>query len=128
MLILINFDVDLHLLTSGSGCGSLNMPKMKASFKKIIAADVPVLIDFYADWCAPCKTLAPILIDVKKQLADSVKVIKVDVDKNPGLADKFQIRGVPTMILFKNGEVVWRQSGVLGKEAILQAIQTQITA
>ncbi|MEN8787982.1 MAG: thioredoxin [Flavobacteriaceae bacterium] len=101
---------------------------MKASFKKIIAADVPVLIDFYADWCAPCKTLAPILVEVKKQLGDTVKVIKVDVDKNQSLANKFQIRGVPTMVLFKNGEVVWRQSGVLSKEAILQAIQTQITA
>ncbi len=101
---------------------------MKASFKKIIATDIPVLIDFYADWCAPCKVLAPILLEVKKQLGDTVKVIKVDVDKNAGLANKFQIRGVPTMVLFKNGEVVWRQSGVLSKEAILQAIESQITA
>lgn len=100
---------------------------MKASFKKIIASDVPVLIDFYADWCAPCKALAPVLQEVKKKLGDDVKIVKVDVDKNPGLARKFQIRGVPTMVLFKNGEVVWRQSGVLAMEAILEAIQTQKT-
>ncbi|MGB5238990.1 MAG: thioredoxin [Flavobacteriaceae bacterium] len=101
---------------------------MKASFKKIIASDVPVLIDFYADWCAPCKALAPVLQQVKKQLGEDVKIVKVDVDKNSSLAHKYQIRGVPTMVLFKNGEVVWRQSGVLAKEAILKAIQTQETA
>lgn len=97
---------------------------MRSSFKKIISGDVPVLIDFYADWCAPCKALAPVLEQVKQVLGEKVKIVKVDVDKNASLANKYQVRGVPTMILFKNGQVVWRQSGVLNKEAILQAINS----
>ena len=97
---------------------------MKSTFKKIISVDIPVLVDFHADWCAPCKTLAPILKDVKQELGDDIKIVKIDVDKNPTLANKFQVRGVPTMVLFKDGKVVWRQSGVLGKEAIIQAIRT----
>lgn len=95
---------------------------MKSSFNKIISEKTPVLIDFYADWCAPCKALAPILQDVKKELGEEIKIIKIDVDKNPSLANKYQVRGVPTMMLFRNGEVVWRQSGVLPKDAIIQAI------
>ena len=95
---------------------------MKSSFDKIISEKVPVLIDFYADWCAPCKALAPILKEVKTELGAEIKIIKIDVDKNPSLANKYQVRGVPTMMLFKEGQVVWRQSGVLPKDAIIQAI------
>ncbi len=97
---------------------------MKSSFKQIIDSETPVLIDFYADWCGPCKMLAPILKEVKDELGDAVKVIKIDVDKNQPLAAKFQVRGVPTMLLFKSGQQVWRQSGVLQKQDIVNIIQS----
>jgi thioredoxin 1 len=97
---------------------------MKSSFKDIISSQTPVLVDFHADWCGPCKMLAPILKQVKEQLGDSVKIIKIDVDKNQQLASKYQVRGVPTMLLFKNGKQLWRQSGVLQKNDIVQIIQS----
>jgi thioredoxin 1 len=95
---------------------------MKGSFDKIIQSETPVLIDFYADWCAPCKMLTPILKDVKAELGDRIKVLKIDVDQNPAIAGRFQIRGVPTIVLFREGKVLWRQSGVLPKNARLNAI------
>ncbi len=98
---------------------------MKNSFQKILDSDKLVLIDFYADWCGPCKMLAPILKEVKAQLGEDVKIIKIDVDKNQGLAAKYQVRGVPTMLLFKNGNQVWRQSGVLQKEDIIAVINSK---
>ena len=96
---------------------------MKNNFNAIIAGDKPVLVDFYADWCGPCKMLSPILKEVKSAMANDLKIIKIDVDKNQTLAAKFQVRGVPTMILFKNGNPVWRQSGVLQKEEIITIIK-----
>lgn len=98
---------------------------MKSSFKKIIDSETPVLVDFFADWCGPCKMLAPILKEVKNDMGDGVKIVKIDVDKNPLIAAKYQVRGVPTMLLFKNGKQVWRQSGVLQKGEIIQIIQSQ---
>lgn len=97
---------------------------MSQKFNEIIKSETPVLIDFYADWCGPCKMLAPILKEVKEELGDEVKIIKIDVDKNEQLAAKYQVRGVPTMIVFKNGEQKWRQSGVLQKEDIVKVIQS----
>ncbi len=96
---------------------------MKSSFSEIIKGETPVLVDFFADWCGPCKSLAPILKEVKEELGSNVKIIKIDVDKNQSLASKYQVRGVPTMILFKNGEQVWRQSGVLPKSEIIKIVQ-----
>jgi thioredoxin 1 len=96
---------------------------MKSNFDKIIASDTPVLVDFFADWCGPCKTLAPILKQVKDELGAQVKIVKIDVDKNQPLAQKYQVRGVPTMLLFKDGKQVWRQSGVVQKNAIVETIK-----
>ena len=97
---------------------------MKSSFTDIIKDEKPVLIDFYADWCGPCKTLAPVLKEVKEELGDGIKIVKIDVDRNQELASKYQVRGVPTMILFRNGQQKWRQSGVLPKHQIIDIIKS----
>jgi thioredoxin 1 len=97
---------------------------MKSSFDSIIKSEIPVLVDFFADWCGPCKVLGPILEQVKEELRAEVKIIKIDVDKNQLLASKYQVRGVPTMLLFKNGKQVWRQSGVLQKGDIIKVINS----
>ena len=97
---------------------------MKASFSEIIQGETPVLIDFFADWCGPCKSLAPILKEVKDDLGNGIKVVKIDVDKNQSLATQYNVRGVPTMILFKNGKQVWRQSGVVPKQELLHVIKS----
>jgi len=97
---------------------------MKSTFSEIIKDSKPVLVDFHADWCGPCKILAPILKDAKAELGDGVKIVKIDVDKNEALAGKYQVRGVPTLILFKNGEQLWRQSGVIQKDEIIRIIKS----
>lgn len=101
-----------------------NKKPMKSNFKELISSENPVLIDFYADWCGPCKMMAPILKQVKEELGDAIKILKIDVDKNQPLSAAYKVRGVPTLLLFKNGKVVWRQSGVVQKNDIVQVIQS----
>jgi thioredoxin 1 len=93
-----------------------------SNFNTIIESEKPVLIDFFATWCGPCKMLGPILKEVKDSLGDRISIIKIDVDKNQQIASQYQVRGVPTMILFQNGKQLWRQSGVLNKEDIIKII------
>jgi thioredoxin 1 len=94
-----------------------------ANFTTIINSDQLVLVDFFATWCGPCQALAPVLKDVKSELGAQVSIIKMDVDKNQELASQYQVRGVPTLLLFKNGKQVWRQSGVPSKNDLIQLIK-----
>ncbi|MGN6164216.1 MAG: thioredoxin [Flavisolibacter sp.] len=92
------------------------------SFGELIRSDKTVLVDFSAEWCGPCKMMAPILKQAKENLGDKATIIKVDIDKNRSVAEQFQIQSVPTLILFKNGQIKWRQSGVVAADALVKAI------
>ncbi len=96
------------------------------TFNEVIQSEKPVLVDFFAEWCGPCKMMAPILKDVKQQLGETATIIKVDVDKSPEAASQYKIQGVPTLILFKNGKQVWRQSGVVPKAGLINIIKQHI--
>lgn len=93
-----------------------------SNFNTIIDSEKPVLVDFFATWCGPCKMLSPILKEVKDNLGDQISIIKIDVDKNQQVATQYQVRGVPTMILFQKGKQLWRQSGVVDKNTLIKTI------
>lgn len=95
---------------------------MKKSFNEIINQEVPVLVDFYADWCGPCKNMAPVLKQLKAELKDAVSIIKINVDTNQDLAAKYQVQGVPTFMVFKNGKQTFRQSGMMSISQLKQVV------
>lgn len=100
----------------------------KPPFNQLIRqSDVPVLVDFYADWCGPCQTLSPVVQDVAKSLSGKVKVIKINVDKNRALAAQFNIRSIPTLILFKKGAQAWRKAGLLTKREMIKNLEPQLS-
>eukprot|EP00747_Dinoflagellata_sp_TGD_P017667 gnl/TRDRNA2_/TRDRNA2_125970_c1_seq1.p1 gnl/TRDRNA2_/TRDRNA2_125970_c1~~gnl/TRDRNA2_/TRDRNA2_125970_c1_seq1.p1 ORF type:complete len:100 (-),score=0.95 gnl/TRDRNA2_/TRDRNA2_125970_c1_seq1:281-580(-) len=96
---------------------------MKGNFKRLIDSDKPVLVDFYADWCGPCKMQAPILKEVSASVHGKARIIKIDVDKNQGIARQYQVQSIPTIILFKKGKPVWRQAGVANKRQLINLIE-----
>ena len=93
------------------------------TFKEMIQSNKPVLVDFTATWCGPCKLMAPVLKEVKQEIGDTATIIKVDVDKNQQAASEYQVQSVPTLILFKNGQPLWRQSGVMQKAGLVSVIK-----
>ena len=94
------------------------------TFKDIINGDKPVLVDFFATWCGPCKSMSPIIESIGKELQGQARVLKIDVDKNQALAAQYAVQSVPTLIIFKNGQPVWRHSGGLDKLALKQKIMS----
>jgi len=99
---------------------------MKANFENIINSEKPVLVDFHALWCGPCKTQSPILAEIAKEVGEKVKIIKIDVDQNQEIAQRYQIQGVPTLMVFKEGQIKYRQAGLHSKQQVMNIINNNI--
>ncbi len=99
----------------------------KTSFQDIINSDIPVLIDFYADWCGPCRMVTPILNEIKNELGEQVKIVKIDVDVNQAIAQKLDVRSIPTLMIYQHGELKWRVAGVQSKSVIINQLQSLMT-
>jgi thioredoxin 1 len=97
---------------------------MKSSFEELVNAPTPVLVDFWATWCGPCRAMHPVLDALKAEMGDRVRIVKIDVDKNIDLAVRMKVMGVPTFMLYKNGHELWRDAGVLSKEALRKAVES----
>lgn len=99
----------------------------KPSFDTLIKGERPVLVDFYTDWCAPCKMMTPILKELKSVMGSAIQIVKIDAEKNADAAIRYQVRGVPTLILFKKGHVLWQQSGVVQAQQLQSIIESKLS-
>lgn len=97
---------------------------MTASFESLTNSDTPVLIDFWAPWCGPCRAMMPVLTDLKAELGERIRIVKIDIDKNTDLAVQMKVMGVPTFMLYKNGQQLWQQAGTLTKDALKRVIES----
>lgn len=95
-------------------------------FQNIIAGDTPVLVDFFAEWCGPCKMIKPVLEELKKKMGNKIIILKIDIDKNISLSSEYRIQSVPTLVLWKQGEIIWRQSGALSLNELEQVLSSYI--
>ncbi len=102
----------------------MTIMKKKMKFEELISSDTPVLVDFSAEWCGPCKAMAPVLKQVAKNVGKTARIIKIDIDKNRALSSRLKIMGVPTFILYKEGKVLWRQSGMVSAQQLEQVISS----
>lgn len=93
------------------------------TFAELLDTDKPVVVDFYADWCAPCRAMKPILEDLKSKMGEDVAIYKIDVDKNPAISEQFQVMSIPTLLVFKNGKQVWRKSGIASSQELANILK-----